>query len=204
MSQQTIAVDIDDVIADTTEALRLEANKISGVDLKKEHYQIEGAYGSYYEAIWATNNVDHLVSFDKLQTDMALSQTHIDLIEGAKEALAQLSRKYRIVLVTSREINWIQATDKWVKDNLNDLIDRVVFVHHKDNDGRTKGDLCEELGAKWLIDDNPDHCESAIARGVNVLLFGDYGWNKHANFLDDKNQRVKNWQQVLGYFSGRG
>lgn len=204
MSKKIIAIDLDDVVADSTEALRLEANKLPGVNLTREHYQIEGEYWAYYEAVWAANKVDHLVSFDKLQSDMAASQSHVGLIKGAKEALQKLSKKYRIILVTSREVNWIEATNRWVEDNLGSLVERVVFVHHKNSDGRTKGDACNEIGAEWLIDDNIQHCESALEKGVKVLLFGNYGWNRRAIFLDNLNPRTKNWSEVLEYFDGRG
>lgn len=202
MSRKIIAIDIDDVIADTTEALRQTANQIPGVQLTKDHYQAPGEYWGYYEAVWARNNVDHLVSFDTLHTDMATDQSHVKLITGAKTALEKLSKKYRIVLVTSREVEWIETTNKWVMSNLGEYVEDIVFVHHKNTDGRTKGDACLELGASWLIDDNVDHCKSAKQQGVEAILFGSYGWNIDAKEVSGLNKAL-NWGKVLEYFDGK-
>lgn len=199
MTKKVIAIDIDDVIADSTEALRLVANEIPGVSLEREHYQVEGKYWGYYESVWANNKVDHLVSFEKLHNDMAESQSHVQLIQGAKSGLEKLSKKYTIVLITSREIEWIDATKIWVKENLGDLVSGLVFVHHKNSDGRTKGDACIEAGANWLIDDNYEHCKSAQVVGVQPLLFGNYGWNRHEGVSEDIT-RVKTWTDILKYF----
>lgn len=201
MTKKVIAVDIDDVIADSTEALRLVANKIPGVSLDREHYQVEGKYWGYYESVWASNGVDHLVSFEKLHNDMAESQAHVKLILGARAGLEALSQKYKIVLITSREVEWIDATKIWVDDNLRDVVSGLIFVHHKNTDGRTKGDACIEVGAEWLIDDNYDHCRSAQAVGVQPLLYGKYGWNRAVQ--DKTIPRALNWEAIVEFFDGQ-
>lgn len=202
MTKPIIAVDIDDVIADTTEALRLVANKIPGVDLTRDHYLEEGEYWGYYESVWARNKVGHLVSFDKLHDDMAANQSHVKLIDGARLALELLSEKYKIILITSREVEWVDATKAWVKQHVGDITKKVVFVHHITGDRRAKGDACREIGAKWLIDDNYEHCQSAQAAGVSPILFGNYGWNSTLE-VDASTPRAKNWGEVLEYFDGK-
>lgn len=199
MSKKTIAVDLDDVIAASTDALRLEVNRVAGVQLTPRHYQIEGEYWGYYEQVWAENKIDHLVSFESLPSDMAVTQKHIKLIEGAKEALRKLKKQYHLVVVTSRKVEWVSATQQWLEDVLPGVFDGISFVHHEDNDARTKGDACIELGASWLIDDNVEHCFSAKNRGVRSLLFGDYGWNRR---VPDQSYDliVKDWQAVLEFF----
>jgi 5'(3')-deoxyribonucleotidase len=53
--------------------------------------------------------------------------------------------------------------------------------------------VCVEIGADWLIDDNPEHCLSAIEHGLNTILFGDYGWQYKA---PEHLYRCKNWEEV--------
>jgi glycerol uptake facilitator-like aquaporin len=54
-----------------------------------------------------------------------------------------------------------------------------------------------KLGASWLIDDNPEHCLSAIAHGIETVLFGEYGWHFNA---PEHLTRCKDWRAVLEYF----
>jgi len=198
-----IAVDIDDVVADTTEALRVVANKIDGVDLSSQDYLVDGEYWGYYERVWANHRVDHLVSFNLLHDDMAVDQNHVQIIPGAKEAITKLHETFKVVAVTSRSVEWIEKTKGWVNNNFPGVFEDIIFVHHDENDGRTKGDACLDVGAQWLIDDNFEHCQSALEKGVTALLFGDYGWNRR--YHGDKSiKHVKNWQEVLEYFDAQG
>ncbi|HMS50264.1 MAG TPA: hypothetical protein PKA02_02380 [Candidatus Saccharibacteria bacterium] len=202
MVKKIIAVDLDDVVADTTNALRLEVNKIAQANLTPEHYQIDGEYWGYYEHVWVVNKIDHLVSFDALHDDMSVTQKHVEIIEGAKSALEKLKKHHRLVAVTSRKVQWVNATHEWLEDKLPGIFEDVIFVHHDDNDGRTKGDACVDTGAEWLIDDNSGHCLSAKCKGVKAVLFGNYGWNRRApeKYYD---VRAVNWQEVLEYFDGQ-
>jgi 5'(3')-deoxyribonucleotidase len=201
MSKKTIAVDIDDVVADTTEALRLAVNDVLPDDLKiaSEEYRIDGGYWGYYEEVWARNKVDHLISFDTLHDEMAENQDHVKLIEGAKTALQKLCKRYKLVAVTSRNVKWVDATHDWVEKYLSEVFEEIVFVHHDSNDGRTKGDACIEIGADWLIDDNPEHCLSAQKSGTKPILFGEYGWSRATDYRDSF-VRCKNWQVVMEFF----
>lgn len=204
LAKKIIAVDLDDVVADTTEALRIVANAAipKELALSKHHYKKRGNYWGYYEGVWRENKVDHLVSFDNLHDDMAKSQHHVQLVDGAKEALKKLSGNYKLVAVTSRRVQWINSTQEWLNDRLPGIFGDVVFVHHDNTGGRTKGDACKEIGAHWLIDDNPEHCLVAKAAGTIPLLFGEYGWTDSMDVVDIVH--VASWQEVLEYFENEG
>jgi len=62
----------------------------------------------------------------------------------------------------------------------------------------TKGQLGKQLGGGLLIDDNIQHCESAVELGIDTVLFGDYGWNRTNTSL----KRCYNWQEVIEYLDG--
>jgi uncharacterized HAD superfamily protein len=66
----------------------------------------------------------------------------------------------------------------------------------------TKTKILAEIGANYLIDDQPKHCIAAAEAGITALLFGDYKWNKDIE-LKTNMVRVKNWQEVTEYFDGR-
>jgi hypothetical protein len=58
MLREKLAIDIDDVLANSTDALRLFVNLKRGVDLTEEHYKIEAEYWGYYESVWAQHGID--------------------------------------------------------------------------------------------------------------------------------------------------
>lgn len=198
MVKKTIAIDIDDVLADSTEALRNDVNLMYGLNLTREHYLVEDTYSRYYEKVWERNNVGHLVSFDDLRGQMIADQSHIKPIHNAIQATKKLATSFNLVTVTSRSRAWMPETRRWLNNNFKGVFSDSIFVHHDDGDTRTKGDVCVEIGAEWLIDDNPDHCQSALAKDVKAILFGNYGWSRTTG--ENRMTRANNWKQVLELF----
>ena len=92
MTKKIIAVDIDDVIADSTEAYRLMINKRMSVNLKPEHYMVQGPYWQYSEQVWSSNGLDVTkIPLEELEGQMISDQSHILPKDGAQKALAQLA-----------------------------------------------------------------------------------------------------------------
>lgn len=199
-TKQLIAIDIDDTIADSTESLRLKVNKQLAIDLPQEAYRINADYWGYYERVWEAHDVSGL-SYDDLTKEMVDDQSHVPLLPSAELAIYQLAEQYEIVLITARDKSWEAATRRWLADNLGGKVAEVYFTSaHKDKRDMTKGQLCRHLGAKVLIDDNVEHCQSALDEGIEAILFGQYGWHHTA----PKSMRCcKDWQSVLEYFDGR-
>ncbi len=199
MKKPLIAVDIDDVIAESTEVYRKKINQHVGADLQPEDYKIEAPYWSYYEQVWRNHGIFEQIDAKALQKEMESDQKHIPLMPGAEFALSELSRHYDIVLVTARNPAWEQATKDWLKQQFGALAPEVYFsqAHTGAKGAKTKGQICQELGASWMIDDNPEHCHTVIESGVGAILFGQYGW--HLDVPKDV-VRCANWQAVLEFF----
>jgi len=66
----------------------------------------------------------------------------------------------------------------------------------------TKNDVIKQIGADYLIDDQPKHCIAAAKAGIKTVLFGDYKWNRDLK-LRKNMVRARNWQEVLEYFNGQ-
>ena len=156
--KQTIAIDIDDVLADSTEALRIEVNDRLQINLSPEHYKVAGDYNRYYANIWKQHGIEDRIKMADLE-----------------------------------------ATDFWVDQHFPDTFDQILFT--EESDGKTKGQICRKYGASWLIDDNVEHAQSAVDAGVEIILFGDYGWHHKA---PPHFHRCRDWAQVLEYFDARG
>lgn len=201
MPRQIIAIDIDDVIADSTEALRLSVNERLGAHLTREHYRVSGEYWSYYERVWAAHGIHDKVPRDLLDQEMVIDQSHIPLLPGASFALSELTKRFDIAVVTARNPAWQEATLNWLRSHFGDVFVSVHFAgsRHEDN-ALTKGQLCKQVGAFVLIDDNIEHCKTAIEEGLEAILFGEYGWHIK---IPEELVRCKDWPAVTEYFDAR-
>lgn len=198
MAKPIIAVDIDDVLADSMTAVMLTVNKQLGVNLQPHHYAVPGDYWHYYESVWAANELS--VSFDDLD-EAALKNAHLPH-RGASRALSKLAKENSLIVITSRNEDWRELTEQWLDRYFPGLIDDIVFAGNREHTvKRTKGEVCAELGAKWLIDDNPEHCEDAAKHGVRPILFGVYGWQ---HTVPSDVVHCKDWKAVQEYFDGLG
>lgn len=203
MKKPTIAIDIDDVLAQGTESLRLEVNKRLGVHLLPEHYRIPGDYWHYYETVWKVNGLSELITMEELNPQMVEDQSHVPPFKQARAVLNKLTKNYRLIVVTARKLEWEPATQRWLAMHFPNVFDGLYFAGHYEESHQTKGELCRELGAQWLIDDNVGHAETALEQGIKVVLFGDYGWHKNKEIHKDI-VRCKDWPAVLEYFDGIG
>ncbi len=197
MSKLTIAIDIDDVLSDSTEAYRRRVNEVTGADLTPDHYRTEGEYWGYYERIWAQHGLE--VDDEVLHHEMVDDQSRMPLVAGAEFAIGQLSSKYSLVIVTARDPSWESATRRWLDLHFGSIYSPDLYFSeaHKDEGKKTKGQICKELGASWLIDDNVNHCKTATDEGVEAILFGKYGWHYDA---PKELPRCETWFEVLEYF----
>jgi 5'(3')-deoxyribonucleotidase len=202
MSKQVIAIDIDDVLAQGTESLRLEVNKRLGVDLQPHHYAVPGDFWGYYESVWRKNGLGGRITMEELNPQMVEDQSHVAPFESAYAVLSELSNDYKLVVVTSRDEAWRPATERWLESYFGGLFSGLYFAGRRSTSQKTKGELCNYLKAKWLIDDNVGHAQTAIDSGVTAILFGEYGWHLETDIHTDI-VRCRNWSEVLEYFHGQ-
>lgn len=190
-----IAVDIDDVLADTSESLRHFVNRRTNSNLTKDDYRVPGEYWGYYERVWASHGLVDDTQFADFENELAIDQSQVPLLPGASFAIHELSKKYHIILITSRNAKWENETRKWFKEHLGkDDIEIHLTGHRKADDYKTKGELCRLLGVEILIDDNFGHCQSAVDEGVSAVLFGEYGWHP---INTNEIPHCKDWSAVL-------
>lgn len=202
-TRPVIAIDIDDVVSDSVEATRLWANVQAGLSLEPHHYQVEvDTYWEYYERIWATHGAGlDVLNYDDFINTLVDDQAHVPLVAGAAFAIKELMKTYDVVFVTARSPELKGATQAW----LNRAFDEEVALYMSHNpfsngNGKTKGEICRELGAWMLIDDNPDNCQSVLDVGLEAILFGKYGWQAH---VPEKAVRCQDWPEVVEYLSAR-
>jgi uncharacterized HAD superfamily protein len=199
-AKETIAVDVDDVMAVTVESFIEFSNKQWGTRLSIDDYVED------WPTMWKINR-DTL--FERVQVmNKARLAANSGVHEGAIDVLNALRKDYRLVITTSRRKDLIGETEEWLDKHFRNLFDEVHFAGifddlHPDAHHATKADLCRQIGADYLIDDHPKHCFAAADAGITSILFGDYPWNRdtepHSNVV-----RAKTWRDVGEYFDAQG
>ncbi len=185
----TIAVDMDDVVVETAEAI---------IAHTRENYDAPITINDFYSRdpdLWGAPDT---------KTAIARVNAFLDTkeyfesapVQEAVHALRGLNRYHNLYIVTGRPDFTELATRNWLQQHLPDLFADVIFTNYFDDSKvRTKGDVCMELGADVLIDDHLDHCVSALESGVRPYLFGQYPWNA-TDELPDGITRVAHWPDV--------
>lgn len=110
-------------------------------------------------------------------------QEGIPVIPGAQRSLASLSTLYDLVVVTSRQHVIREPTLRWLNAHFPDTFVDVHFGNHYALTGpsKSKSEICKQVGAQVLIDDNPRYALECARAGIHVLLFdwdGSYAWSK--------------------------
>lgn len=203
MPKKVIAVDIDDVLAQFAEAFVEFSNKRWGTHLTIDDWT------EHWAEMWGVDYEEEERRAKIVRkSDIFINFSHN---KNAREVLRILSKKYKLVVVTSRHRAISKDTLKWLDQNYKDIFSEVHFAgiwdnlekHTFDKLKLTKASVCKQIGADYLIDDQPKHCLAAAQAGITALLFGDYKWTKVSN-LPKNVIPVKTWPKVLEYFNAKG
>ncbi|KAI8612058.1 HAD-like domain-containing protein [Chytriomyces sp. MP71] len=132
----------------------------------------------------------------------------MQVIPGAKVALEALKEHYDLVVVTARPEYVQEETHKFLAEHFDGIFKEVHFSNQFLTDeealkfkSRTKGQICDEIGAKVLVDDTLHHIlECGNKPGFTVFLFdheGEYAWNKTEDELPTSAVRVHQWSEIV-------
>ncbi|KZV69484.1 hypothetical protein PENSPDRAFT_580804 [Peniophora sp. CONT] len=184
-----IAVDMDDVLSQTTQCV---------ADWHNINYGTNMDLSTFYYAMWYKCPGWGSVSdtLHKVKTFYAQDQLKDALpVEGAHAGLRSLTRLgYRPVIVTARIFrDEYSSTRNWLNSHFGSVFSTVIFSKQPEDcaivddetkctyisSTKSKAEICSALNAVALIDDS---LETALACNENaefqVLLFGQYEWNK--------------------------
>lgn len=191
MSKQTIAIDLDDVLVNSSPEIIRYYNQTYGTAVTLADF-----YADDFSGAWQCPD-RHTVS-RRVNTYLD-TPGYLELKPtiAAVEVLHKLKAVYNLVIVTGRPSFVEDITLQWLSKHLPDLFGDVVFSNFYGSDDvkRDKGEICTDLGASILIDDHLGHAKNAASHGVSVLLFGDFPWNR-ADELPENITRVANWRGV--------
>lgn len=132
-----------------------------------------------------------------VDVDDVLAVNDNTLIEKADFYLSVLSERFRLEVVTARNPRRVEETLGWLAINLPDVFSGVHFNRAFGGaEELTKGEVCQRIGASYLIDDLEEHCLTAAEVGVKAFLFGSYPQKEHESI-----HPVQGWADIIDYFS---
>jgi uncharacterized HAD superfamily protein len=202
MGRKTIA--IDDVLARSAEGFAAFSNERWGTSMTADDYTEE------WTVAWGVSIDEALERSKVLHESGAFGRFANN--EAAMTVLEGLRATYDLVVVTSRRIILKSETDTWIEKHFPGIFSGVHYAGIWDETNKddalirlkhTKAEICRQIGADYLIDDQLKHCLAAAEAGLAVLLFGDYKWNQHVS-LPKNITRTADWGAVQEYFDAQG
>ncbi len=174
-----LAFDCDDVLVLTGQDLISEYNRRHHTVVEPRHL-----YGTAGIEVWgvdeeeACQRVEALIREERHET---LAPTQ-DMVTAVR-SLARFCKEAHVV--TSRSYERAAATERLVYGHYTGIF-RAIHYANSYSPGtppelrRTKGSICNEIGADIAIDDNVGHAESVLRESQVQLaiVYGDYAWNR--------------------------
>lgn len=201
MARSIIAVDIDEVLQPLHAPFLEHQNVTYGTD-----FQYPDESGRYYLEQFTGESSE--VVEEKLKLYVKSSEFQdLKPLSGAIKAIEWLkSQNYTLVVITARQHFFMEATHDFLDSHFPQAFKDVRFIDHFVGSAlkpsAAKLEICRELGAEFLIDDNLDTAVAFAATGGSALLFGRYHWNEEEH-LPGRVTRCADWKAVLEYFDGR-
>lgn len=188
MLKPTLAIDIDDVLAGFVPAMLEFHNARYGTNLRRED-----VYSYKFWEVWGTSQDEAIRRVVEFSRSGSLAE--LPLIDGARDAIRVLGRKYELHAVTARREEFSESTHQWLEVNFSGMFSGVHFADHLTDKHRSKGEICDEIGAVAIIDDSHANALDCLHPSRNVLLL-DAPWNTRKE-IPDGMQRVFSWRHVL-------
>ncbi len=189
MNRPLIGLDFDDVLLHCFKHLIEFHNERYGTEHRFEEYT------SYQPTtLW---NCDYTEVMRRVKEYHESEHAkNVEPIEGAIEAIHELSETYDLAIVTMRPPE-TEAVTRMLLEQFPPVFKEVHFIGSWDGlpGNKNKADVCKELGAVLFIDDSLHNAEIISAAGIPVLLF-DSNWNQ-ADSLPDNVKRIFSWGNAL-------
>ncbi|KAL1738533.1 hypothetical protein HDZ31DRAFT_86155 [Schizophyllum fasciatum] len=189
-----IAVDLDDVLAQTNRSVAEWHNEVYGTDMTVDDFLY---YYYWKNRYWGSpkETADKVAEYYKSKR---IFQTEV--VPGAAEGTQALKDMgFRLLIVTARNPDQADASWQWVETHYPGIFDSIVctgqFKNATKNEHEvvtklSKAEVCAGLGAKVLIDDSSENAlqvatATHLPHRTHVLLFGEYEWNKRISSGED-------------------
>lgn len=186
-----IAIDCDEVLMDTTNHLSMYV---------KEKFWYDWFYHDYkYYMLHENDHID--MDFETTQT---LVNDYYNSLEAkdalpivwAQEAVQKLLDAWHQLYVITARHDGQKALTYWQIDtHFPNTFTDIHFAHHYTEKRMNKSDLCKEVWATILVEDNIDYALEASSQGIKTFLL-ERPWNKRREETHHLMTKVKSWSEI--------
>lgn len=186
-----IAIDLDEVLADTTPALIRYHNATYGTLLTFEDFR-------HYEwwRVWGGTREESVKKFLDFVSTPYFQE--VLPVKGSQEVLSKLRKDHVLHVVTSRQTELESVTSLWVDTYFPGVFREIHVANHAQwalsGKTRTKVEICRRLDATLLVEDSLVYASECESDNIPVLLL-DYPWNQGK--VPSNTKRVLSWAAVL-------
>ena len=173
--RQVIAVDVDEVAADTVAKRLARYQADYGEELARE--ALEGKQIRDVVPAARSREVEAILNEPGFSRDVAV-------MDDARQVIEELASRYDLIFATSAMDHPMSLHDRylWLRERFPFVSDRqYVFCGSK-----------RHVRADFLIDDNPRNLE--IFQGTGILF------DAHHNRAESRFHRVMSWRELGAYF----
>jgi len=189
----TIGVDLDDVLADTMGPLIRFHNDTYGTKLQREHF-----LSPRWWEVWGGTRDQSVNKFFEFTETLHFKD--LQPLEEAIEAIDELSKKHELIVITSRQTEFITETKRWIKAHFPGKFRDIFVTNHahwaKTGTSMTKLEVCQKENVDVLIEDNLEYAVECAIENTKVLLL-DAPWNQGK--LPKNVHRVFSWKEVVSH-----
>ena len=183
MRRLVIAVDCDDVLTPSADKIVEMYNRQFGTNVSLADSQNSGAD---WQA--SPGQIGDRI-YDIQLTDEYL---RVKPFQDAIEVCRRLAKSHDLHLVTARPGRIMATTIAMLENHFKGIFQEIEHIGIDGN----KGEICRNLQADALIDDNIRHLEAAKVCGVESLIwFGDYPW-QDSLAPSSHTSRCRDWYEV--------
>jgi len=200
MKRLVIAIDCDDVLTDTLPQVTKDFNQTYGTRVGLEHMYLD--HNEIAAVFGVKTGQEAIQRFHAIYRRKGYYEA-LKPIKGAEDAIRQLAQNHELHVVTGRQSFLEDATLYTLDTYFPGMFKSVEHTNYYKDDNettaiqRSKAEVCLQIGADILIDDHVVHGEDVLKAGVReVILFGDYPWNKRDKLVPGM-VHCKNWQETL-------
>lgn len=186
-----IAIDIDDVLADTLNHFIKYYNK-----LYKKNFKRDDFYVYHWWKVLGLSFDDFVKIFKRYAAEKNFEK--FSPVRGAQAAVNKLKKDHHLIVVTGRENYLIKATEYWLDRYFPGVFQEIYYSNsmlEKRLEALSKTGACWQGGADLMIDDQFAFAKDCAASGLPTLLF-DSPWNNQAD-LPENMDRVRSWPEII-------
>lgn len=193
--KQKILWDIDDVLTASATGFVKYSNETWGHNLVPDDYQ------EAWAEVWGVSLEEAMRRADQFHTSGVVGT--YEHFPEAVSVLRHLSATYEHIAGTSRRTILRPETEALINGPFKGLFSAVLHYvgiwdaskHIDVQLAVTKAELCQQIDADYLVDDQLKHCIGAASVNVSAVLFGNYCWNQTNEPLPSGITRAADWGQ---------